>query len=148
MFWGTLICIFSRNCTQYGKIWSVLAYMGSVQTGRALLQLCKSPFKYLICLVKRRFVNCLCLQCPAFSVHYSAGMVRTLTTFLTHPDIHLFLIEYLFGRKAVCWGLFILYWSSAWSIQRTYTLFKKKCTFNSSIFPGDPGSGSVTLGHA
>ncbi len=29
-----------------------------------------------------------------------------------------------------------------------YTLLKKKCTFNSSIFPGDPRSGSVTLGHA
>ncbi len=30
----------------------------------------------------------------------------------------------------------------------SYTLLKKKCTFNSSIFLDDPGSGSVTLGHA
>ena len=29
-----------------------------------------------------------------------------------------------------------------------YTLLKKKRTFNSSIFSDDPGSGSVTLGHA
>ncbi len=33
-------------------------------------------------------------------------------------------------------------------INKAYTLLKKKHTFNSSISPGDPGSGSMTLGHA
>ncbi len=69
VFWGTLICILSRNCTQDQVLHGVCWPMGRVPTGRVPHQLIESPFKYLNLFSMFRYGNSLACKRSKWSLY-------------------------------------------------------------------------------